>query len=138
MRKARLSALVGCWPWALAATVGLLLPGMAGVASAQYSPNCERNGKRDYCAITPIAGATNEKQSFEMLTYADHTVYELLRNETSCKQVSQTVRTCDAKIISPPGNPRSTAAFYRGTYYEGGYKHEFVGQGIHLIYYFLD
>ena len=27
-------------------------------ANAQLSPNCERNGKRDYCAITPIAGAT--------------------------------------------------------------------------------
>ena len=54
-----------------------------GRAQAQWSPNCQRNGKSDYCAITPLAGATTEKQAFDILTFADHSVYELLRNEVS-------------------------------------------------------
>jgi hypothetical protein len=61
----------------------------------------------------------------------------VLRNDTSCKHQGN-VRTCDAKIISPPGNPRAIPAWYRGTAYEGGYKHEYVGQGIHITYVFLD
>jgi len=48
------------------------------------------------------------------------------------------VRTCDAKIITPPGNPRAIPAWYRGTAYEGGYKHEYVGQGVHITHVFLD
>ena len=55
-------------------------------AQAQWSPNCQRNGKSDYCAITPLAGATTEKQAFDILTFADHSLYELLRNEVSCKK----------------------------------------------------
>ena len=107
-------------------------------ANAQLSPNCERNGKRDYCAITPIAGATTEKQSFDMITFADHSVYEITRNLESCKKISEKVQTCNAKIITPPGNAKTIPAFYRGTFYEGGVKHEYVGRGIHLTYFFLD
>lgn len=107
-------------------------------APAQLSPNCERNGKRDYCAMTPMAGATTEKQSVERITFADHTVYEVLRNETSCKNVTSTIRTCHATISTPPGNSKPIPAFYRGTAYEGGYKHEYVGRGIHITYFFLD
>ena len=107
-------------------------------AHAQLSPNCERNGRRDYCAITPIAGATNEKQSFDMITFADHTVYEVTRNLTSCKKVSDKIETCNAKIITPPGNPRADAAFYRRTFYEGGVKQEGVSKNIHLTYFYLD
>lgn len=110
------------------------LPG----ADAQLSPNCQRNGKSDYCAITPLAGATNEKQSFDMITFADHTVYEVTRNLESCKKVSEKVETCNAKIITPPRNPKSIPAFYRRTFYEGGVKQEYVGKGIHLTYFFLD
>jgi len=109
-----------------------------GSGQAQLSPNCERNGRRDYCAITPVPSATTEKQAVDRLTYADHTVYEVLRNETSCKNVSENVRTCHAKIISPPGQARAIPAFYRGTAYEGGYQHEYVGKGIHLTYFYLD
>jgi hypothetical protein len=107
-------------------------------ADAQLSPNCTRNGRRDYCAITPIAGATNEKQSFDMITFADHTVYEVTRNLESCKKISEKVETCNAKIITPPGNPKTIPAFYRRTFYEGGVKQEYVGKGIHLTYVFLD
>lgn len=107
-------------------------------ADAQLSPNCTRNGRRDYCAITPIAGATNEKQSFDMITFADHTVYEVTRNLESCKKISEKVETCNAKIITPPGNTKTIPAFYRRTFYEGGVKQEYVGKGIHLTYVFLD
>lgn len=111
-----------------------LMPG----ARAQYSPNCLRNGQKDFCAITPVPGATTEQQTVELLTFADHTVYELLRNEGSCRQAAEHVRTCDARMITPPGNPQAIPAFYRGTDYEGGYRHEYVGKGIHLMYFFLD
>lgn len=111
-----------------------LMPG----ALAQYSPNCLRNGKKDFCAITPVPGATTEQQTVELLTFADHAVYELLRNEGSCRKAAEHLRTCDARIITPPGSPQAIPAFYRGTDYEGGYRHEYVGKGIHLIYFFLD
>lgn len=113
-------------------------PLSAPSARAQLSPNCERNGRRDYCAITPVAGATNEKQAFDMITYADHTVYEVMRNLDSCKKVSEKVETCNAKIITPPGNQHAIPAFYRRTFYEGGVKQEYVGRRIHLTYFFLD
>ena len=121
----------------LAVAPALLIGATPGPAGAQYSPNCERNGRRDYCAYTQVAGATTEHQEFAQIVFADHTVYEVLRNETSCKQQGN-VRTCDAKIITPPGNPRTIPAWYRGSAYEGGYKHEYVGQGIHITYVFLD
>lgn len=111
---------------------------LANSAQAQYSPNCFRNNKKDFCAITPIAGATNEKQGFDQITFADHTIYEVLRNEESCKKISENVKTCNAKIFSPPGNPKPIHAYYRGTAYEGGYKHEYVGPMIHITYFFLD
>jgi hypothetical protein len=121
----------------LAGATALLIGATPGPVGAQYSPNCERNGRRYYCAYTQIVGATNERQEFAQIVFADHTVYEVLRNDTSCKHQGN-VRTCDAKIISPPGNPRAIPAWYRGTAYEGGYKHEYVGEGIHITYVFLD
>jgi hypothetical protein len=125
----------------IAAGAGILtsLTGLtAGVARAQLSPNCERNGKRDYCAITPVAGATTEKQAFDMIMFADHTVYEVLRNLESCKKISEKVETCNAKVITPPGNPKPIAAYYRRTFFEGGVRQEYIGKGIHITYHYLD
>jgi hypothetical protein len=116
--------------------MAIVLPGLK--AGAQLSPNCERNGKRDYCAITPVAGATNLKQAFDMIMFADNTVYEVLRNQDSCKKVAPNIETCNAKIITPPGNPKSIPAFYRRTFYEGGVKQEYVGRGIHIMYVYVD
>ncbi|MFM7648878.1 MAG: hypothetical protein ACKO50_12595 [Cyanobium sp.] len=96
----------------LAVAPALLIGATPGPAGAQYSPNCERNGRRDTCAYTQVAGATNERQEFAQIVFADHTVDEVLRNETSCKQQGN-VRTCNAKIITPPGNPRTIPAWYR-------------------------
>jgi hypothetical protein len=129
------------WRLRRALAAALLLQGLgvasAGRALAQYSPNCERNGRPDFCAYTPVAGASTERQDFGLLVFADHTVYEVMRNETSCTSRGP-VRTCDAKIIRPPGHPRAIPAWYRGTAYEGGYRHEYVGKGIHLTYTYLD
>lgn len=111
---------------------------LAAGARAQLSPNCERNGKRDYCAITPVAGATNQKQAFDMIMFADNTVYEVMRNLESCKKISQNVESCNAKIITPPGNPKPIAAYYKRTFFEGGVRQEYIGQGVHITYHYLD
>jgi hypothetical protein len=122
----------------VAALFGALVVAPLPGAVAQLSPNCERNGRRDYCAITPVSGATNEQQSFDMITFADHTVYEVTRSLASCKMISEKIETCNAKIITPPGSSRVVPAFYRRTFYEGGVKQEYVGKGIHLTYVYLD
>ena len=120
----------------IAFAMAIVLPGLK--AGVQLSPNCERNGKRDYCAITPVAGATNLKQSFDMIMFADNTVYEVSINLESCEKVAPNIETCNAKIITPPGNPKPIPAFYRRTFYEGGVKQEYVGKGIHIMYVYVD
>lgn len=122
-------------------TSGVLCGVAAGLTSAvvaQYSPNCERNGKSDDCAITPMERAGNKDEILTAITFSDHTVYEVVRNEASCKNSSEKVMTCNARIIAPRGGEKPIPAFYRGTDYEGGYKHEYVGKGIHLTTFFLD
>jgi hypothetical protein len=121
----------------LAVVPALLISAAPGPVGAQISPNCERNGRRDSCAYTPTASASSEHQEVGRIVFADHTVYEVMRNESSCKEKGN-LRTCDARITTPPGNPRTIPAWYRGTAYEGGYRHEYVGQGIHITYWFLD
>jgi hypothetical protein len=112
---------------AVAILGAVVVPGLA--VQAQLSPNCERNGKHDYCAITPVAGATNQKRAFDIIMFADHTAYEVMRNLESCKAISEKIETCDAKIITPPGNAKPIPAFYRRTFYEGGVKQEYGGRG---------
>lgn len=128
--RAPIAALAGC----ICAIAALPSPW----ASAQLSPKCERNGKRDYCAITPVAGATNIRQTFDMIMFADDTVYEVVRYNESCKMISDKIETCNARIITPPGNPKPVSAIYRRSFYEGGVKQEYVGKGIHITYYFVD
>lgn len=53
---------------------------------------------------------------------------EELRNATSCKTTAKSHRTCHAKILTPSGHPKASAAYSRGTRYEGGYGHEHVGK----------
>jgi hypothetical protein len=71
-----------------------------------------------------------------MIMFADNTVYEVLRSQESCKRVAPSIETCDAKIITPPGNLKSIAAFYRRTFYEGGVKQGYVGKGIRITYFY--
>jgi hypothetical protein len=70
------------------------------------------------------------------LVFADHRVYGLQRDESSCRQRGP-VRTCKAWILSP-GSDRPIPATYRGTAYEGGYRHEYISAKLRLSYSFLD
>ena len=50
---------------------------------AQYSPNCERNGRRDFCAYTPGPDPAGGGLAAGRMVFADHRVYGLQRDERS-------------------------------------------------------
>ena len=104
---------------------------------AQYSPNCERNGRREFCAYTPGPDSGQGERDAGRLVFADHTVYGLQRDEASCRDRGP-VRLCKAWILSPPGSDHPIPATYRGTAYEGGYRHEYLSTRLRLTYSFLD
>jgi len=123
---------------ALSVTAVLCLgAALVPVARAQYSPNCERNGRRDFCAYTPGSDSGTEGNSTGWLVFADHTVYEVQRDERSCRDQGPE-RLCKGWILSPPGSPNPLPATYRGTSYEGGYRHAYIGSGLRLTFTFLD
>lgn len=107
-------------------------------ALAQMSPVCERNGRRDYCALTPVPGSTNARQVVDLIMFADNSVYRVERNLESCRKISERVETCNARISKPPGAAQSIPATYRATTFEGGVKHEYIGKGIRLSYSYAD
>ena len=108
-------------------------------AHAQYSPNCQRNGSRDFCAFTPgsTSASPTPVQDVGWLVFADHSVYALQREEGSCRDTG-VIRTCRAWIITPPGSDRAKEARYVGTAYEGGYRHDYLAPGLSLSFSFLD
>ena len=110
----------------------------AGAIQAQQSPNCLRNRKPDICAVTPMTAASNQRQTTERITFADHSVYEVVRDERSCKRESERIILCRATIRTPPGNPKPQRARYRGSAYEGGYRHDFSSPTISITYFILD
>lgn len=103
-------------------------------ALAQMSPVCERNGRRDYCALTPVPGSTNARQVVDLIMFADNSVYRVERSLQSCRRVSEKVETCSARITPPPAGSASIPAVFRSTYFEGGVKHEVIARGIRLSY----
>jgi hypothetical protein len=123
-------------PWAPALLLALLAP-LSPRAEAQFSPNCERNGRRESCAYTPLPGGPPEMER-GVLVFADHTMIEVQRNAASCRQKGPVI-TCDARILMPPGHEEMVRpAFYRGTAYEGGYRHEYGSRGLRLVFSYLD
>ncbi|MFM7314044.1 MAG: hypothetical protein ACKO0M_12910 [Cyanobium sp.] len=129
----------GSW-WAGALGLALALVAFPPPAGAQYSPNCERNGRRAFCAYTPAAGEPGPLQGrldAGRLVFADHAVYGLARDEASCRDRG-VQRICRAWIEAPPGSDRPLPATYLGTAYEGGYRHEYLAPGLRLRYTFLD
>ena len=114
----------------------LALAAATPAVMAQYSPNCERNGRRDFCAYTPGPDPAGGGLDAGRLVFADQRVYGLQRDERSCRERGQ-VRTCRAWILSP-GSDRPIPATYRGTAYEGGYRHEYISTKLRLSYSFLD
>jgi len=125
----------------MGAIVQLLIVQLAAAPTAtlaQLSPNCERNGRRDHCALTPMPDAANPQQTVDTIVFADHSVYQLRRDASSCRSLSPSVTSCAASIRRLGAGDRSLAATYRGTAYEGGYRHEYQGRGIRIVYVFLD
>ena len=103
---------------------------------AQMSPNCERNGRRDHCALTAGTASTPAgQQPVDLIVFADHTVYEVWRDQRSCRTAGA-ITTCNASIQVRGG--RSLPAVYRGTAYEGGYRNEYRARGLRFSYGILD
>jgi len=135
---------MGCGRWprirstitaALAVGAGFALP--LSPLQAQYSPHCERNGRREFCAYTPGPGSPYGGLDAGRLVFADHSVYGLQREERSCRDHGP-VRICRAWILSPPRSDQPIPATYRGTAYEGGYRHAYQSARLQLSYTFLD
>ena len=108
----------------------------------QISPNCQLNGRPLACAITPGPDgppAANGLPTSSSLTamYADGQAFRLVKQEARCRQ--QGPRSlCPATITPRNGFGSAVAATYRGLAYEGGYRNEYNGGGIRIVYFFVD
>jgi len=126
-------------PAGLATILFSTLLALAAVpVQAQLSPVCERNGRRDYCALTPVAASTNARQVSDLIMFADNTVVQVFRNLESCKKISEMVETCNARITRRTGGSQSIPATYRATFFEGGVKHEYISKGLRITYHVAD
>lgn len=114
----------------------ILSPGLILPSQAQLSPRCERNGKLDYCAVTPSTNNGDPSAVREVVVFANGDTYRLSRSDSACKMMTPFVRACEAIIQPPSGGPIS--ARYVGTYYEGGYRHEYGAKNLKIVYFFLD
>jgi hypothetical protein len=129
--------------WAAAGAgllIALALPPIPGWG--QISPNCQLNGKPLACAITPGpdgAPAANGLPTTSSLTvmYADGQAFRLLKQEARCRQRGLR-NTCPATITPRNGFGSAVAATYRGLAYEGGYRNDYDGGGIRIVYFFVD
>ncbi|MFM7676452.1 MAG: hypothetical protein ACKO5F_12925 [Synechococcus sp.] len=139
---------------AIAALVGLASTLLPPPALAQLSPNCLRNGKPLACAITP--GPEQERPPLPAagrgrtegqppppppttltVMYADHRAYRLVKEEASCRQQGLVIE-CSATIIPGNGNGTPLRARYRGTAYEGGYRHDYSSRSVSITYFLVD
>jgi hypothetical protein len=124
----------GLW---VAAGLGLQLSWPLA-AGAQISPNCQRNGRHAYCAVTPRQDPGQTGTVIEVITFADHTMVEARRDEASCRPIGDRVITCKASLVLKPGSGQPISATYRGTSYEGGYTNAYTARGLQLSYRVLD
>jgi hypothetical protein len=107
-------------------------------SGAQISPNCQRNGRHAYCAVTPQQDPSPAGTVIEVITFADHTMVEARRDEGSCKPIAERVISCKASLTLRPGSGRPIRATYRGTAYDGGYTNAYTARGLQLSYSVLD
>lgn len=104
---------------------------------AQTSPKCQLNGKWTFCSVSSQSRADDAKIE-ESIAFSNGNIYDVTRNGINeCRQNGK-ITTCDAKIIDRGNGWKSIPAYYKGTYYEGGYKHEYIGGGLNLTYYYMD
>lgn len=119
--------------------VVLLLTGATGLASglalserplrAQLSPNCLRNGKAAACAVTP--GESGPERTVVTVVFADHSSWQLEKDERRCTN-RHPVTTCPALITGANSNGAPLRGNYTGTWYEGGYRHNWSAPGIRI------
>jgi hypothetical protein len=108
----------------------------------QLSPNCQLNGRPLACAITPGPDgppAANGLPTTSSLTvmYADGQAFRLVKQEASCRQ--RGLRSeCPATITPSNGFGSAVSGTYRGLAYEGGYRNDYSGGGIRIVYFFVD
>ena len=121
----------------IGATVTVMLGWGAG-SQAQISPNCQRNGRPAFCAITHRSDPRQPGAVIEVITFADHTMVEARRAEGTCKPAAGQVIRCRATLLSIPGNAGPRPATCTGTAYEGGYRHDYAAQGLRISYSVLD
>lgn len=110
--------------------------GWQAASQAQVSPHCERNDRRDYCAVTVNSDRDSGYPS-AWIVWADHSKVEVIRDERSCHD-SGPVRTYQASMRVVPGEDQPVRAQYRGTAYEGGYRHEYSRPGLKIAFSYLD
>jgi len=108
----------------------------------QISPNCQLNGRPLACAITPGPEgppAANGLPTTSSLTamYADGQAFRLVKQEARCQQRGPRSE-CPATITPRNGFGSEVAGTYRGLAYEGGYRNEYNGGGIRIVYFFVD
>jgi|LakMenEpi03Aug12_release.lakeMendotaPanAssembly.Ray.scaffolds.fasta_scaffold68614_9 hypothetical protein len=125
-----------CCPWLVGCLALLQCSCLA--AMAQISPNCQRNGRHAFCAVTPRTDPGQADTVVEVITFADHTMVEARREQGSCKPVGDRVITCNATLIVSPGSGQAIRATYRGTAYEGGYTNAYDARGFSLQYSVID
>jgi len=118
-------------PVPLSEATRLVLP-----SQAQLSPRCERNGKLDYCAITQLLSNGDRNVMREVVVFANGDSFRLSRSDSACKTITPFQRACDAIIQPPSGAPMH--AEYIGTYYEGGYRHEYRSKNLQIVYFYMD
>lgn len=124
----------------LAVALIALLASVSGAspapAWAQYSPNCLKDGRKAFCALTMAADAKAET-SVITVVFADHSAYRLTRDLPSCRS-SGAITRCRATISAANGQQPAQGASYVGTWYEGGYRHEYRSGQVGITFFFLD
>ena len=106
-------------------------------AIAQTSPKCQLNGKWTFCSVTSQSRADDEKIE-ESIAFANGVIYDVSRRGFNGCRHDGKITTCNAKVIDRGNGWKSIPAYYKGTYYEGGYKHEYISGGLSLTYYYMD
>jgi len=104
---------------------------------AQVSPKCQKNGKWAFCAVTSQSKA-DDYLIEESIAFADGSIYDVSRKGMNGCNHNGRITTCNAKIIDRGNGWKSMPAYYKGTYYEGGYKNEYIGEGLNLTYFYMD
>lgn len=141
-RPAHLNSRSGDGRMVLQAIAPLLLAPLCGLllqpppVQAQYSPLCERNGRRVFCSFTPHDGPGDGEREVAWIVFADHSRVEVIRDERHCSRQGR-YRLCQAWIRPHPAVAQPEPALYRGSCVVGGYRHEYRNPVLQLAVTYL-